>query len=203
MLHSFLKPTSEALRLWLCMYVEDQGCQAINNPNEMLRGKNSALTLYEKWLQDPTNHTKVLYYWPWWFSRRTGSLLPTTLILNSFPLCSRHFLFVIRMTRAFQMDVRWPQLANETCPYKIASWPLFFPILMQYLLLRRVSLSLRNFFSWRSKLNTSHQDLKLMIKLLLVALTDASVVLSTSLLYGLVKCSAVTYRKTLSKLWLA
>ena len=51
---------SEALRLWLCMYVEDQGCQAMNNLNEMLRGKNSALTLYKKWLQDPTNHTKVL-----------------------------------------------------------------------------------------------------------------------------------------------
>ena len=37
--YSFLKPTSEALRLWLCMYVEDQGCQAMN---EMLRNKNSA-----------------------------------------------------------------------------------------------------------------------------------------------------------------
>ena len=43
------------------------------------------------------------------------------------------------------------------------------------------------------------EDLKLMIKLLLVALTDASVVLTASLLYGLVNCSAVTYRKTLSK----
>ena len=38
-----------------------------------------------------------------------------------------------------------------------------------------------------------------MIKLLLVALTDASVVLTASLLYGLVNCSAVTNRKTLSK----
>ena len=37
--YSFLKPTSEALRLWLCMCVEDQGCQAMN---EMLRNKNSA-----------------------------------------------------------------------------------------------------------------------------------------------------------------
>ena len=43
------------------------------------------------------------------------------------------------------------------------------------------------------------EDLKLMIKLLLVALTEASVVLTASLLYGLVNCSAVTYRKTLSK----
>ena len=39
---------SEALRLWFCMYVEDQGCQAMNNLNEMLRGKTSALTLYSK-----------------------------------------------------------------------------------------------------------------------------------------------------------
>ena len=39
------------------------------------------------------------------------------------------------------------------------------------------------------------EDLKLMIKLLLVALTDASVVLTASLLYGLVNCSAVTTEK--------
>ena len=38
-----------------------------------------------------------------------------------------------------------------------------------------------------------------MIKLLLVALTDAGVVLTTSLPYGLVNCSAVIYRKTLNK----
>ena len=49
--------TSEALRLWLCMYVEAQGCQAMNNLNEMLGSKTFALTLYAKWLQD---HTKVL-----------------------------------------------------------------------------------------------------------------------------------------------
>ncbi|CAH3035579.1 unnamed protein product, partial [Pocillopora meandrina] len=47
LLYSFLKPTSEALRLWLCMYVEDQGCQPMNL-NEMLRSKTSALTLYAK-----------------------------------------------------------------------------------------------------------------------------------------------------------
>ena len=46
--YSFLKPTSEALRLWLCMYVEDQGCQAMNNMNEMLRSKTSALTFHAK-----------------------------------------------------------------------------------------------------------------------------------------------------------
>ena len=46
--YSFLKPTSEALRLWLCMYVEDQGCQAMNNLNEMSRSKTSALMLYAK-----------------------------------------------------------------------------------------------------------------------------------------------------------
>ena len=46
--YSFLKPRSEALRLWLCMYVEDQGCQAMNNLNEMSRSKTSALTLYAK-----------------------------------------------------------------------------------------------------------------------------------------------------------
>ena len=46
--YSFLKPTSEALRLWLCMYVEDQGCQAMNNLNEMSRSKTSALTLCAK-----------------------------------------------------------------------------------------------------------------------------------------------------------
>ena len=40
--------TSEALRLWLCMYVEDQGGQAMNNLNEMLGSKTSALTLYAK-----------------------------------------------------------------------------------------------------------------------------------------------------------
>lgn len=38
-------------------------------------------------------------------------------------------------------------------------------------------------------------DLKLMIKLLLVALTDAIVVLTASLLYGLINCSAVTTEK--------
>ena len=48
LLYSFLKPTSGALRLWLCMYVEDQGCQPMNNLNEMLRSKTSALTLYAK-----------------------------------------------------------------------------------------------------------------------------------------------------------
>ena len=46
--YSFLKPMSESLRLWLCMYVEDLGCQAMNNLNEMLRSKTSALTLYAK-----------------------------------------------------------------------------------------------------------------------------------------------------------
>ena len=46
--YSFLKPTSEALRLWLCMYVEDQGCQAMNNLNEMSRSKTSALMLCAK-----------------------------------------------------------------------------------------------------------------------------------------------------------
>ena len=49
LLYSFLKPTSEALlKLWLCTYVEDQGCQAMNNLNEMLRSKNYVLTLYAK-----------------------------------------------------------------------------------------------------------------------------------------------------------
>ena len=49
LLYSFLKPTSEALlRLWLCTYVEDQGSQAMNNLNEMLRSKNYVLTLYAK-----------------------------------------------------------------------------------------------------------------------------------------------------------
>ena len=49
LLYSFLKPTSEAqLRLWLCTYFEDQGCQAMNNLNEMLRSKNYVLTLYAK-----------------------------------------------------------------------------------------------------------------------------------------------------------
>ena len=48
-LFSFLKPTSEALlRLWLCTYVEDQRCQAMNNLNEMLGSKNYVLTLYAK-----------------------------------------------------------------------------------------------------------------------------------------------------------
>ena len=47
LLYSFLKQTSGALRLWLCMYVEDQGCQPMNL-NEMLRSKTSALTLYAK-----------------------------------------------------------------------------------------------------------------------------------------------------------
>ena len=56
----FLKMTSEVLRLWLCTYVEDQGWQAMNNMNEILRSKTSPLTLYAKWLQDPANHTKVL-----------------------------------------------------------------------------------------------------------------------------------------------
>ena len=44
----FLKMTSEVLRLWLCTYVEDQGCQAMNNLNAMLRSKTSPLTLYAK-----------------------------------------------------------------------------------------------------------------------------------------------------------
>ena len=96
--YSFLKPRSEALRLWLCMYVEDQGCQAMNNLNEMSRSKTSALTLYANWPQDPTNHIEVLDCWPWWFPRRNDSLLPTTLN-NRYPLCSRHFLFVIRIWR--------------------------------------------------------------------------------------------------------
>ena len=47
-IYSFLKMTSEVLRLWLCTYVEDQGCQAMNNLNEMLRSKTSPLTLYTK-----------------------------------------------------------------------------------------------------------------------------------------------------------
>ena len=59
-IYSFLKMTSGVLRLWLCTYVEDQGCQATNNLNEMLRSKTSPLTLFAKWLQDPANHTKVL-----------------------------------------------------------------------------------------------------------------------------------------------
>ena len=59
-IYSFLKMTSEVQRLWLCTYVEDQGCQAMNNLNEMLRSKTSPWTLFAKWLQDPANHTKVL-----------------------------------------------------------------------------------------------------------------------------------------------
>ena len=47
-IYSFLKMTSEVLRLWLCTYVEDQGCQTMNNMNEMLRSKTSPLTLYAK-----------------------------------------------------------------------------------------------------------------------------------------------------------
>ena len=43
------------------------------------------------------------------------------------------------------------------------------------------------------------EDFKLMIKSLLVALPDASMVLTTSHFYGLLNCNAVTFRKTLSK----
>ena len=43
------------------------------------------------------------------------------------------------------------------------------------------------------------EDFTLMIKSLLVALPDASMVLTTSLFYGLFNCNAVTFRKTLSR----
>ena len=51
--YSFLKPTSEALRLWLCMYVEDQGCQAMN---EMLRNK----ILLNRYTQDDRKILQII-----------------------------------------------------------------------------------------------------------------------------------------------
>ena len=190
LLYSFLKPTSEALlRLWLCTFVEDQWSQAMNNLNEMLRSKNYVLTLYAKWLQDPTNHIEVLCCWPWWFSRRTGSLLPTKPILNGFPLYSRHFLFVI-VTITCQRNSLLSDsfMAFILFDIRVVPSPGARFALSKELLFRAFEASCLLSRTW-----------KLMIKLLLVALTDAGVVLTTSLLHGLVNCSAVIYRKTLNK----
>ena len=127
----------------------------------------------------------------WRSSGRTSSLLPTTLILNRFPLrsllCSEHFVstseFNASSSDSYSLTV------SQHNSLSSADFMAFILFDIKWVPSSRVRFVVsRSYFSGRSKRHPAYREL--------ISLTNTCVALTTSLLHGFFKCSTVTLSKT-------
>lgn len=122
----------------------------------------------------------------WRSSGRTSSLLPTTLILNRFPL--RSLLCSTSEFNASSSD-SYSLTVSQQNSLSSAHFMAFILFDIKWVPSSRVRFVLsRSYFSGRSKRHPAYREL--------VSLTNTCVALATSLLHGFFKCSTVTLSRT-------